>query len=158
MARFSLPLTTWSNGKKSLPFLHRELEIMDKSLQLWTELLNLSDTDSVPQVSFGQEQLSVYACGGKRFTGAAEGINTFWCSVHGSTVALAVSAHGCIWTHCTEGTGRMYAASQKLPNPLTMDPPNAGLWAARISLTKRRPKVCSVPAATGSVRQPSSVF
>lgn len=57
------------------------------------------------------------------------------------------SAHG------TEGTGRMYAASQKLPDPLTMDPPNAGLWAAEIRLTKRSPKVCSVPTAMGSARQ-----
>lgn len=43
MARFCLSLTTWSNAekKKNPPFLHREFEITDKSLQLWTELLNL---------------------------------------------------------------------------------------------------------------------
>lgn len=93
--RFSLSLTTQSNGKKSPPFLHKELEIMDKSLQLWTELLNLSDTDSLPQVSFGQEQCSVYACGGKRFTGAAKGINNFWCSVRDAGVVFAVPTHGC---------------------------------------------------------------
>lgn len=96
VARFCLSLTAWSNGKKSLPFLHREFEIMDKSLQLWTELLNLSDTDSLPQVSSGQEQLSAYACGRKRFTAAAEGINTFWCSTHVPGMVSAVPAPACI--------------------------------------------------------------
>lgn len=85
---------------------------MDKSLQLWTELLNLSDTDSLPQVSFRQEQRSVHACGGKRFAGVAKGINNFWCSVHGPSVVFAVPAHGCIWPsfHSALSTE---AASQK---------------------------------------------
>lgn len=83
-------IATCSDGKKSLPFLHREFEIIDMSLQLWTEFLNLSDTDVLPQVSFGQEQLPVDACCRKRFTGVTKGIRDFWCSTHIPDLVLVV--------------------------------------------------------------------
>lgn len=85
-------VATQSDRKKSPPFLQREFEIIDMSLQLWTELLNLSDTDVLPQVSFGQEQLPVHACCGKRFTGVTKGISDFWGSTHIPRRVLVVPA------------------------------------------------------------------
>jgi len=160
-ARFCLSLTAQSNGKKSLPFLHREFEIMDKSLQLWTELLNLSDTHSLPQGSFRQEQLSVYACGRKRFTGAAKGTNNFWCSVHIPSMVLAMPVHGCVWLqllwclaqlHRSRRAvqGSSFATSQNQPS--IMDPRDAGLRAEVKSLPPRHPLLSQEPRRDSASR------
>lgn len=94
---------------------------MDKSLQLWTELLNLSDTNSLPQVSFGQDQLSAYACG-RGFTGPAKGIYNFWCSAHVSGVVLAVPAYQ---LHLAPAEGQCTAACLQHSKP---DPGNGPSW------------------------------
>lgn len=94
------------------------------SLQLWTELLNLSDTDVLPQVSFGQEQLLVHACCGKRFTGVTKGISDFWGSTHSPGMVLVVPA----WLAPAFITPRRISAQQRgSPGQRVCSPPKPEL-------------------------------
>lgn len=158
MASFCLPLTTWPNRMTSLPFPQGECEIMDKALQLWTELLNLSDTNSLPQVSFGQDQLSAYACGRRRFTGLAKGIGNFWCSAHVSGVVLAgvVLAGPAYQLHLAPAEGQCTAACLQHPKtdlgngPSWWGGPNrSDIPAARISMAWDKSQGVMVQAESG---------
>lgn len=79
--------------KKNPPFLHREFEITDKSLQLWTELLNL--------LTPGPFWAGVTLCvclWQKDLLERIRQLITFGTVMHPPSMVLALPARGCLWS------------------------------------------------------------